>query len=104
MGNDDGKIKEFISIAKQAGEKFRQHPMDEEYGNSLKSDIADTKNTGGRMGGASAAGIFLSKFIAKTPWIHIDIAGTAYLDKANAEGIKNASGVGVRSLIKYIAG
>ncbi|MBQ4122658.1 leucyl aminopeptidase [bacterium] len=104
MGNDDGKIKEFISIAKQAGEKFWQLPMDEEYGNSLKSDIADTKNTGGRMGGASAAGIFLSKFIAKTPWIHIDIAGTAYLDKANAEGIKNASGVGVRSLIKYIAG
>ena len=55
------------------------------------------------MGGASAAGVFLSKFITKgTPWIHLDIAGTAFLDKANSEGIKNATGVGIRSLIKYI--
>lgn len=104
MGNDDKKIKEFIDIAKQTGEKFWQLPMDEEYGDTLKSDIADTKNTGGRMGGASAAGIFLSKFVKNTPWIHLDIAGTAFLDKPNAEGIKNASGIGVRSLIKYIAG
>lgn len=104
MGNDDEKIKEFIDVAKQAGEKFWQLPMDEEYGDSLKSDIADTKNTGGRMGGASAAGIFLSKFVKKTPWIHLDIAGTAFLDRANAEGIKNATGVGVRSLIRYIVG
>lgn len=104
MGNDDEKIKEFIDTAKQVGEKFWQLPMDEEYGDSLKSDIADTKNTGGRMGGASAAGIFLSKFVKKTPWIHLDIAGTAFLDRANAEGIKNATGVGVRSLIRYIVG
>ena len=104
MGNNDKKIKEFIDVAKQTGEKFWQLPMDEEYGDTLKSDIADTKNTGGRMGGASAAGIFLSKFIKNTPWIHIDIAGTAFIDKANDEGIKNATGIGVRSLIKYIAG
>ena len=104
MGNNDKKIKEFIDVAKQIGEKFWQLPMDEEYGDTLKSDIADTKNTGGRMGGASAAGIFLSKFIKNTPWIHIDIAGTAFIDKANDEGIKNATGIGVRSLIKYIAG
>lgn len=102
MGNNDKKIKEFIDVAKQIGEKFWQLPMDEEYGDTLKSDIADTKNTGGRMGGASAAGIFLSKFIKNTPWIHIDIAGTAFIDKPNDEGIKNATGIGVRSLIKYI--
>ena len=76
--------------------------MFEEYGDTLKSDIADTKNTGGRMGGASAAGIFLSKFIKKTPWVHLDIAGTAFVEKATSEGIKNATGVGIRSLIKYI--
>lgn len=102
MGNNDKKIAEFIKIANEAGEKFWQLPMDEEYGDSLKSDMADTKNTGGRMGGASAAGVFLSKFVSKTPWIHLDIAGTAFLDKPNAEGIKNATGIGVRSLIKYI--
>ena len=54
------------------------------------------------MGGASAAGIFLSKFVEKTPWIHLDIAGTAFLESKNDEGIKNATGIGVRSLIKYI--
>lgn len=102
MGNNDKKIKEFIETAEKAGERFWQLPMYEEYGESLKSDIADTKNTGGRMGGASAAGIFLSKFIAKTPWIHLDIAGTAFIDKPNSEGIKNATGIGIRSLIKYI--
>jgi len=104
MGNNDEKVKEFIEAGKEAGEKFWQLPMDEEYADSLKSDIADTKNTGGRLGGASAAGVFLSKFIKNTPWVHIDIAGTAFLDKENAEGIKNASGIGVRSLIQYIAG
>lgn len=102
MGNNDEKIKNFISTAETAGERYWQMPMFEEYGNLLKSDIADTKNTGGRNGGASAAGIFLSKFIKNTPWIHIDIAGTAFLESANSEGIKGASGVGVRSLVKYI--
>lgn len=102
MGNNDEKVKEFIKVAEKAGERFWQMPMYEEYGDVLKSDIADTKNTGGRMGGTSAAGIFLSKFIKNTPWIHLDIAGTAFLDKANAEGIKGATAIGVRSLIKYI--
>ncbi len=104
MGNDDKKIKEFIKTTEITGERYWQMPMFEEFGESLKSDIADTKNTGGRNGGTSAAGIFLSKFIKNTPWIHIDIAGTAFIDKQNDEGIKNATGIGVRSLIKYIAG
>ncbi len=102
MGNNDKKIKEFINKAAEEGEKFWQLPMYEEYGDTLKSDIADTKNTGGRMGGASSAGVFLSKFIKQTAWLHLDIAGTAFLESANAEGIKGATGVGVRSLIKYI--
>ncbi len=102
MGNNDENIKKFIEISKKAGEKFWQLPMDEEYADSLKSDIADTKNTGGRMGGASAAGVFLSKFITKTPWMHLDIAGTAFLEKPNSEGIKGGVGVGIRSIVKYI--
>ena len=102
MGNREENIASFIETAAIAGERFWQMPMYEEYGETLKSDIADTKNTGGRMGGTSAAGIFLSKFIKSTPWLHLDIAGTAFLDKPNSEGIKNATGVGIRSLIKYI--
>ena len=102
MGNNDEKIKEFIAQGEKVGERYWQMPMFKEYGDSLTSDIADTKNTGGRNGGASAAGIFLSHFIKKTPWIHIDIAGTAFLSGANAEGVKGATGVGVRTLIEHI--
>ena len=71
--------------------------MYEEYGEKLKSEIADMKNTGGREGGASAAGIFLSKFIQDTTWVHIDIAGTAFVNGM-------ATGVGVKSFVKYIVG
>lgn len=97
LGNNDKKVSEFIAVGDEIGERYWKLPMYEEYGDNLKSDIADTKNTGGRNGGASAAGIFLSKFIKNTPWVHIDIAGTAFVDGM-------ATGVGVRSLIKYIAG
>ncbi len=97
LGNNDKKVNDFIAIGDEIGERYWKLPMYEEYGEKLKSKIADTKNTGGRNGGASAAGIFLSKFIKDTPWIHIDIAGTAFVDDM-------ATGVGVRSLIKYIAG
>lgn len=102
MGNNEEKIKEFIETGKKSGERYWQMPMFEEYGDILKSDIADTKNTGGRNGGTSAAGIFLSKFIKHTPWLHLDIAGTAFLDKPNEEGIKGATGIGIRTLISYI--
>ncbi|MCD7879368.1 MAG: leucyl aminopeptidase [Candidatus Gastranaerophilales bacterium] len=102
MGNNDEMVNAFISAAEKAGERYWQMPMYDEYGESLSSDIADTKNTGGRMGGTSAAGIFLSKFVKNTPWVHLDIAGTAFAEKATPEGIKGATGVGIRALIKYI--
>ena len=97
LGNNEDKVKEFIKVGDEIGERFWQLPMYEEYGEKLKSNIADMKNTGGRNGGASAAGIFLSKFIKDTPWVHIDIAGTAYVDDM-------ATGVGVKSFVKYIVG
>ena len=97
LGNNDKKVKEFIAVGDEIGERYWQLPMYEEYGEGLKSKIADMKNTGGRNGGASAAGIFLSKFIKNTPWIHIDIAGTAFVNDM-------ATGVGVKSFVKYIVG
>ena len=97
LGNDDKKVKEFIAVGDEVGERYWQLPMYEEYGDGLKSKIADMKNTGGRNGGASAAGIFLSRFIKDTPWIHIDIAGTAFVNDM-------ATGVGVKSFVKYIVG
>ncbi len=103
MGNNQEFINKLIESGKKAGEKYWQLPLYDDYKDSLKSDIADMRNTGSRMGGASIAGVFLQNFILKdTPWVHIDIAGTAYLDKANKLGQKAATGVGVRTLLNYI--
>ena len=103
MGNDQKLIDKLIKSGAKSGENIWQLPMYEEYKESLKSDIADMKNTGSRYGGASVAGAFLQNFVLnKTPWAHIDIAGTAYLEKCNKLGIKAATGVGVRTILNYI--
>ena len=102
MGNDDEMIRQIIETGKNIGEKYWQLPLYKEYFNSLKSDIADMKNTGSRYGGASAAGIFLQEFVKDVKWVHIDIAGTAFLEKPEGEFIKGSTGAGVRTLLNYI--
>ncbi len=102
MGNDDEFVKRIIETGARNGERMWQLPMWEEYFDSLKSEIADMKNSGARWGGASAAGLFLQKFVKDVKWAHIDIAGTAFLDKPQKELIAGASGAGVRTLLGYI--
>ena len=102
MGNDDELIERLIETGKETGEKLWKLPMDKEYFDSLKSDIADMKNTGTRMGGASIAGVFLQEFVKDTKWAHIDIAGTAYIEKPQKEFIAGSTGAGVRTLLSYI--
>ena len=102
MGNDDTLVKSLIDTAKRSGERFWELPLWEEYFDSLKSDVADMKNSGSRWGGASAAGVFLQKFVKDVKWAHIDIAGTAFLDKPQKEFISGATGAGVRTLLNYI--
>lgn len=102
MGNDEELIHNIIKTGEECGEKFWQLPMFKEYFNGLKSDIADMKNTGSRFGGASAAGVFLQEFVDGAKWAHIDIAGTAFLDKPQKEFIAGATGVGVRTLLNYV--
>ncbi|MCQ2739394.1 MAG: leucyl aminopeptidase [bacterium] len=102
MGNDDELIKSLIKTADENGERFWELPLWEEYFDSLKSDIADMKNTGSRWGGASTAGVFLQKFVKNVKWAHIDIAGTAFLEKPQKEMISGATGAGVRTMLAYI--
>ena len=102
MGNNQELIDKLIKTGEENGERLWQLPMFDEYFDSLKSDIADMKNTGGRQGGASVAGLFLQKFVKDVKWAHLDIAGTAFLDKPQKELGKGASGAGVRTLINYI--
>ena len=102
MGNDDGLVKKLIETADRNGERFWELPMWEEYFDSLKSDIADMKNTGSRWGGASTAGVFLKKFVKDVKWSHIDIAGTAFLEKPQKEFIAGSTGACVRTMLNYL--
>ena len=104
MGNDEDMISVLIRTAKNSGEKFWELPLFPEYKDSLKSDIADMKNTGSRQGGASIAGVFLKEFVDGPKWAHIDIAGTAFLEKPQKEFIAGATGAGVRTLLNYVKG
>ena len=102
MGNDDEFVSKLIDTAQRSGERYWKLPLWDDYFESLKSDIADMKNTGSRWGGASTAGCFLQKFVKDVKWAHLDIAGTAFLEKPQREFIKGATGAGVRTLLNYI--
>jgi leucyl aminopeptidase len=104
MGNDDKLIDELIKSAQEAGERYWKLPLYEEFKDYLKSEVADMRNTGTRNGGASCAGVFLKNFVKDVKWAHIDIAGVAFLDKAQKELPKGATGAGVRALLEYITG
>jgi leucyl aminopeptidase len=100
FGNNQDLVDKVIRAAERAGERMWQMPMPEEYKEQNKSEIADVKNTGNRYGGAITAALFLAEFVANTPWVHIDIAGTAYLMEESRYIIKGATGVGVRTLVE----
>ncbi len=102
MGNNQAQINKFIEISKLSAENTWQMPILDELKDNLKSEIADMKNTGGRLAGTSTAAWFLSNFTKSNSWLHLDIAGTAYLDKSNKETPFGPTGVMIRSLINYI--
>lgn len=102
MGNNQAQIDEFKETADKMGELVWQLPIFDDMIDNLKSDIADMKNTGPRYAGSSVAGRFLQNYTKSKKWLHIDIAGTAYIDKPYKEIQKGATGVMVRSLVKYL--
>src|SRR5579875_408467 len=79
--NNEDAWQHFEAALRESGEKFWRLPLDEEYRDMLRSPIADIKNVGGRYGGASIAAAFLKEFVGDTPWVHLDIAGTAWLEE-----------------------
>jgi len=102
--NDQQFLDKFLSVARAAGEKAWQLPMDEEYKEYLKSAFADLPNIGGRYGGSITAAWFLREFADPTPWVHLDIASTAWLDDGRAWLSKGPSGVAVRSFVQLALG
>ena len=102
MGND----RTLIEVMKRSGELTNElvweMPLLENYREYLKSEVADLKNTGGKAGSLMTSASFLSEFAGKTPWVHLDIAGTAWSDKDKPYIPKGASGFGVRLLTQFI--
>jgi leucyl aminopeptidase len=100
FGNNQELIDKVRKAAERTGERMWQMPMPEEYKEQNKSDIADIKNAGNRIGGAITAALFLAEFVDNVPWVHIDIAGTAFSSKESGYIAKGATGVGVRTLVE----
>jgi leucyl aminopeptidase len=104
FASDDQMYDRFAQANKEAGEKMWRLPLDDEYKEVIKSNIADIVNSGGRWGGAISAAMFLKEFAEDTPWIHLDIAGTAWMEDAKPWIAKGPSGIAVRSLIEFVKG
>ena len=87
-------------IAERAGDRCWPLPLFDEYKDQLRSEIADMINTGGRLGGAITAALFLKEFTGGLPWVHMDIAGTAWAEENKPFMPKGPTGVGLRTLVE----
>jgi len=86
--------------SERAGDRAWPMPVFDDYKEQFKSEIADFSNTGGRPGGAITAALFIKEFAGDAPWVHMDIAGTAWAEEAKPYQPKGATGVGVRTLVE----
>ncbi len=102
FANDESIYSRFEGALKKAGEKMWRMPLDDEYKEQIRSNIADIMNTGGRWGGAITAAMFLKEFAEDTPWIHLDIAGTAWMEDNKPWIAKGPSGIALRSLVEFV--
>ncbi len=99
VSNDDAFAELFLDSARATGERYWRMPLYDEYATQMKSDIADLKNSAGRDAGVLTAAAFLRSFTGETPWIHLDIAGTAYLDTASSWAPRGPTGIPVRAMV-----
>lgn len=102
MGTDQQLVDQLVKAGEQSGERLWPMPLDKEYGELIKSDIADVRNVGNRTAGAITAAFFLKHFAASVPWAHLDIAGTAWTEKEKPYIAKGATGFGVRVLSQFV--
>ena len=105
IGNDEKLTKKVLDISKVTDEKMWELPLLEDHHEQIKSKNADIKNIGGRAAGAITAAAFLSNFVENIPWVHLDIAGTAWNQEGSLSKSYNppgATGFGIRTIIKFI--
>ncbi len=104
FGNDEAWRNRVLDASKAAGETMWGLPLGEEFTDLLKSPVADLANIGPRWGGAITAAAFLEQFVGDTPWVHLDIAGTAWYEKEQPHAPVGATGVGVATLVELALG
>jgi leucyl aminopeptidase len=102
MGNHQKVMDVLKHSGEVAHERVWQLPLWDDYFEQIKSDHADIKNTGGRWGGAITAALFLKQFAEKFHWAHLDIAGTAWIEKDRPYCPKGATGTGVRLMVQFL--
>jgi leucyl aminopeptidase len=103
FSNDDEAYAHFSDALRISGERFWRLPAEEDYQEQIRSNIADIMNTGGsRWGGAITAAMFLKEFAEETPWIHLDIAGLAWIEEQKPWISKGPSGVAMRSIVEWV--
>ena len=100
FANDDGMRDRVLAAAKAEGDRMWNMPLEDDYKDYIKSPFADLANVGGRWGGAVTAAMFLKEFAGDTPWVHLDIAGTAWIDDVKPYISKGPSGMPVRTLVR----
>ena len=104
MGNDQAVIDEVLAAGRRGGEVGWQLPMFEEYKELIKSDVADMRNIGGRGAGTITAALFLAEFAEGMPWVHLDVAGTAYSETDLTVMPKGPTGTPVRTFVEFVRG
>lgn len=100
--NDETLVQQVIQAGQRAGEPIWPLPSYPEYRKQLHSDVADLKNTGGRLAGTITGGLFIGAFAEEKPWVHLDIGGTAWLEKERGVQGRGATGVMVRTLAELL--
>lgn len=103
MTNDKSLMDEMLTAADAAGERLWQLPTFEEYRDLNKSRFADLKNSGGRYGHGIIGGVFLQEFVGDTPWVHLDIAGTAYTASTSDMQPSGGTGVMTRTIAQFVS-
>jgi leucyl aminopeptidase len=104
FGNNESFCRDLVAAGQQAGERVWRLPLDEDYKEQLKSNVADLKNVGGKWGGAVTAAKFLEQFVGSAPWVHLDIAGPSWSESDNATRDAGGTGCFVRTLVVYLEG
>jgi leucyl aminopeptidase len=103
FSRDDALAAEILDAGRAAGEDLWRLPLHDGYLRQLQRGPADLRSTGGRWGGAIIAALFLGEFVPRSvPWLHLDIAGPAFIEEERPESRAGATGVGVRTLMRWL--